>query len=496
MTVTADEMRAIERTAMAEGWTEESLMNLAGTQLGLALARQFPQPGTLIAYLGKGHNAGDALVAARILRDRFGWHIILRAAFPDADWAPLTREKWLELGAPAPLGPLQPADLPPRPWLLLDGLLGIGGSGPLRPPLLGMAAEMQQLRTHAGARLAAVDLPSGVHPDDGRIFSGSVVADITFMIGCAKRGLLTAQAMPATGALAIVPVPPLTSQYPAEQVLIAPQSLDIPLAPRPFEFHKGQAGRVGILAGSSRYAGAAVLTASAALRAGAGLVTLHAPGSACPSISHRCPPELIISPCDDPRDLLGLEYDSWVIGCGLHPPGEEFADGLLALIDGIRHPAVLDAEALNLIARRNRQDLLAAHHLVTPHPGEFRRLAPDLADLPREQAARHFARRFPATLLLKGSRTLVARGTDPLRCNSTGSPGMATGGQGDLLAGVVGALLPHHDLPNAASLAAWLCGRAAERALLEPGLSEESLLPSDLLQHLGGAFSDWRSSAR
>jgi NAD(P)H-hydrate epimerase len=117
--------------------------------------------------------------------------------------------------------------------------------------------------------------------------------------------------------------------------------------------------------------------------------------------------------------------------------------------------------------------------------------------LPREEAARRFADRVPATLLLKGCRTIVTRQGQPLWCNSTGTPGMATGGQGDLLAGVIGARLAIGDSPvDAAALGAWLCGRAAEVALNQENLSEESLAPSDVLHFLGAAFRDWKSSRR
>ena len=160
-------------------------------------------------------------------------------------------------------------------------------------------------------------------------------------------------------------------------------------------------------------------------------------------------------------------------------------------------PAVIDADALNLIARSGMTGILAERHVITPHPGEFRRLAPDLAGLPRESAARAFADRIPATLLLKGCRTLVTRRGQPLWCNATGHPGMATGGQGDLLAGVIGARLAIGDPPlEAAALAAWLCGRSAEIALNEPAISEESLTPSDVSRHLGGAFLDWKCTRR
>jgi ADP-dependent NAD(P)H-hydrate dehydratase / NAD(P)H-hydrate epimerase len=494
--VTICEMRALEAAALEAGWTEEQLMDLAGDQLAKAIAAFFPHPGTLVAYLGKGHNAGDALIALRVLRDRFGWKISLRPGFQKDDCAALTRKKWSELGGVETLEePLEPSGCD-FPLVLLDALLGIGSTGEIRSPLQALAEEMRQLRNTSGARIAAVDLPSGIDPDTGETFETSVTADVTFMIGAEKTGLLTEQAASHTGALSLVPVKPLTSITPAKR-LIAPQNLNTGKAPRNFQFHKGNAGKVGILAGSEFYTGAAVLAATGALRAGAGLVTIHAPSSCIERISARCTPEIIVKPCDNPADLLQLKYDSLVIGCGLGNIGKSFGKGLLQLLSESDLPTVLDADALNFIAKKEKHSVFKKTHILTPHPKEFERLAPEFASLQREEAAQQFVKNHPVTLLLKGSRTLVAQHEAPLWVNSTGSPGMACGGQGDLLAGVIGALLAARIQPlEAAALGAWLCGRAAERALTKSTLSEESLTPSDGIANLGGAFLDWKTSRR
>ena len=495
--VTISEMLALEANALSRGWTEERLLDLAGERLGRAIGRFFPEPGTVVGYLGKGHNAGDTLVALKILREVFGWRIGTRNAFPIEQCAPLTRRKWSELGNHPPL------DQPPEwrdlegPLLLLDGLLGSGASGPLRNPLLPLAEEMQRLRQIAGARVAAVDLPSGVDADSGEAFPGSVTADITFMIGSAKRGLLAGHAANASGALALVPVDPLLSEAPTDMELISPQSMDFAKAHRHFDFHKGMAGRVAIIAGSAQYTGAAVLAAVGALRGGGGLITLHVPAHAALAITARCTPEIIVRGYASVHELHDLPADSLVIGCGIGTLESTESSELLELIANTKIPTVIDADALNLIATSNKHRVLTDQHVLTPHPGEFQRLAPDLSGLPRESAARAFTDRFPCTLLLKGCRTIVTGASNPLWCNSTGTPGMSTGGQGDLLAGVLGSLLAVGNPPiESAALAAWLCGRAAEIAVNQPGISEESLTPSDVAHHLGGAYSDWRSSRR
>ena len=491
--VTAGEMQAIEEAAFQRGATAESLMDQAGERLGRAIARQFPTPGTATAFLGKGHNAGDALVALRILKGE-GWRVELRPAFPESAWADLTRKKHTELGAVSP-----PGDGPdlPRPWVLLDGLLGIGARGPLRGEVTAAAREMNRLKHEAGAWIAAVDLPSGVDPNTGEIHPGAVEADLTFMIGAPKRGLLLARAIAATGVLAIVPVDGLACEETGDLELISPTTFPSARSRRPFDFHKGQAGRVGLLAGSAAYTGAAVLAARGALRGGAGLVTLHVPEEAHAAVTAKAPVEAIVRSFARPQELLESTYDARVIGPGLGPTTAAFADDLRALLRRTEEPCVVDADALNLLAMTGGIGKLPAHHVLTPHPGEFRRLAPDLANLPREEAARVFARRHACVLLLKGARTIVTQGGDTLWCNATGTPGMASGGQGDVLSGVIGALLASGKSPlEAAALGAWLCGRASERAIFPGGQSEESLLAGDTIEHLGGAFRDWREAAR
>jgi NAD(P)H-hydrate epimerase len=495
--VTLAEMLALEADAIASSGSEEALLNAAGENLGWAIHRYFPTPGTLIGYLGKGHNAGDALVAMRVLRDHCGWNVEARLAFPISQCAPLTRKKWLELGLNHALA--QAPTPPPsrKNWVLLDGLVGTRGAGPLRAPLDGLAAEMAWLRNSHAARVAAVDLPSGIDPDTGEFFENSVRADVTFMIGSPKLGLLHGCAANAVGALALVEVASLHSQKAGEFELICPQSMDFGKAPRAFDFHKGLAGRVAILAGSECYSGAAVLAASGALRGGAGLVSLFTPASASRQISCKCPPEVMIRSCSSPQELLDFRFDALVVGCGLHPADGFLAPALTELIMECKAPVVIDAGALDLLSQSGKISQLSPRHILTPHPGEFAALAPDLAKLPREAAARLFTERCPASLLLKGSRTLITQKNQAIFCNSTGGPAMASGGQGDLLAGVIGARLAHGDSPmHAAALAAWVCGRSAEIALNQDHISEDSLLPSDVLNFLGAAFLDWRACRR
>ncbi len=487
----------MEAAAGVAGWPEARLLSHAGRRLGRALARYFPRAGTVVGYLGKGHNAGDAVVALGLLQREYGWRVVLRAAYPAEACAPLTRAVWEREEMPV-LCPGMPEwrDLP-RPLVLLDGLLGIGGAGALREPLAGLASEMAWLRRHAGARVAAVDGPSGVDSDTGEACEGAVVADVTLMIGAPKRGLMLGNAANHTGALALVPVEPLEPQGTGDFSFITPGGLEPAAMPRPFDFHKGMAGRVAILAGSAVYTGAAVLAATGALRAGAGFVVVYAPPEAAPVIAAKCPPEIIIRSCRDAAEMLDPVPDALVLGPGLGKPPSVSGESILRVLATAPQPAVVDADALNFLAESGRLDVLGKRHVLTPHPGEFRRLAPDLAELPREDAARRFADRQGCVLLLKGCRSLVAEPGGPLWCNGTGTPGMSTGGQGDVLAGVIAARMAIGDSPaTAASLGAWLCGRAAELAEDRSIGAAESMIPGDVLGHLGLAFRDWREGTR
>jgi len=324
------EMRAAEIAAMDAGWTEERLLDLAGTRLGHAIGHHFPQPGTAVGYLGKGHNAGDTLVALRVLRDDYGWKVTARCAFDIESCAPLTRRKWEELRLEKPLHGPPPCVAVPRPMVLLDGLLGIGASGALRGVIGELSAEMECLRQYSGAIVAAVDLPSGLDPDTGVAAPGTVTADITFLIGNAKSGALKSTAVNTVGALVLVPVEILATPATGPIEMIAPQEMDFGKAVRPFDFHKGLAGRVALVAGSPAYPGAAVLAATGTLRTGAGLVTLHVPEPCAATIAAKCPPEIIIRAYRLFRDLDIGACDACVVGCGL---GETDASGIADFID-------------------------------------------------------------------------------------------------------------------------------------------------------------------
>lgn len=486
-------MRELEEDAFRAGVSAEALMDKAGRRLGEVLARLYPRPGTAVAYVGRGNNGGDALVALAVLRS-VGWKIAVRSPFQPHELGVLPRRKLRQLPDVVLQGdPLASADLAP-PLLLIDGLLGIGARGPLRDPLGALAAEMNALRASGGAQIAAVDIPSGLNGDSGESYDGAVQADLTATIAVPKTGLVADAAINHVGRIEVIPLEELTPSITGDRITTA-ASLRPLLPPRAFDTHKGQAGRIGIVAGSRGLLGAAVLAAQGALRAGGGLVTVFVLEENYPLLLAAGPPaEAMVKPVSSYGEVLRDGHDVLVIGPGLGSLEGSPRSEILELLAQRDVPLVVDADALNAIAAEGPGEHLHEGMVVTPHPGEMLRLFPQAATMSRAQVAREFVKRYPCTLLYKGARTIVTAPGEDLFYNSTGSPGMATGGQGDVLCGLLAALLGGgHGALEAARASAWLAGRASEFAL-NGGESPESLLAGDTVKHLGAAFSALRKA--
>ena len=496
MIVSCDEMKALEKKAFASGVTTDSLMEEAGLQIARAICQFFPVPGLCVAFFGKGHNGGDALVAARHLAT-LGWRIELRSSFPENTWAKLTVEKQKKFSAADGNG----RDLEEiircknvHPFIVLDGLLGIGAHGPLREPVLGAACKINHLRANSNAQVFAIDLPTGLDGDTGEAADDCVVADFTLTIGFAKKGLIADTAPNFVGRLAVLPLSKLLMQKPdvdRYSTVAAGQFLAALLPRRKFDSNKGDYGRVGIVAGSVGAIGAAAMCADAALRCGAGLITLFAPPEIYAILASICTPEIMVREIESYREVLDTKLDVIAIGPGL---GKKYADDVLHLIEKSPQPMVVDADALNIISSdTSLLSRCAGKRLLTPHPVEMARLF-ETKNLERCEIAQKFTEQFPVTLLLKGSRTIIAERGAPFSYNTTGSPGMATGGMGDSLTGVCAALIGQGlSCYDAARLGAWVCGRAAELAIYHGARSEESLAATDLHSTLGEAFKQLRA---
>ena len=504
-------MRAAEEAAFASGVQVEALMNKAGAGVAQAVTKFFAKPGLCFVFAGKGHNAGDALFAAQCLQ-RCGWKIDVRLAFKEADCSELTRKKLADLqrrppeilgatpstirvtdvGGPVVELGVDAAEACPGaagPLVILDGLLGVGAKPPLREPIRTACRSINQLRTTMGAYVFAVDLPTGLDTDSGKMDRDCVVADFTVTIGFAKPGLLADGALNYVGRLEVVPLselqPPATKR---KEIISSPPAFLGLLPRRKYSSYKNQFGRIGVVAGSKGFFGAALMTSQAALRAGAGLVEVFVPEEIYEIVAAAAFMEAMVKPVESYRHLLKEKTDVWAVGPGL---GKSHAAEIIEVIEKAKQPMVLDADGLNIVSEKiSALKRCKGERLLTPHPGEMKRLFPREQES-RSKTATKFCDRFPVTLLLKGSRTIVAEHGRPLSYNTTGNPGMATGGMGDVLTGVCAGLVGQGlSLYDAARIGAWACGRAAEIAIFNGNQTEQSLLPRDVLDHLGDAFKE------
>ncbi len=482
MILTCEQMKAAEDALFATGVEAEPLMEKAGWGCVEAIRQFFPRPGQAILFVGPGHNGGDALVVGRHLREA-GWLVEARVATATEKLADLTRKKLAEFEA-TPNSSSNRATRGAR--IQVDGLLGIGARGALRGDVAPLAGTMNANRATGLSTTFAVDIPSGVDGNTGEPYGGAVLADFTLAIGEVKAGLLADAGINHVGRLVRIPLPEIVPlQGDSSQFSLQATELAARLPPLPFSTHKGQAGRIAIYAGSPGYAGAAVLCGLGALRAGGGLVSLLCDPEIQGLIAAKAAPEIMV------RDVHSdVTPDAIAIGPGLGP------DPPSGLIDRIREdscPMVVDADALNALAQNPDGGFtMPSNRLVTPHPGEFRRLAPDMEGS-RSELARAFVERHSVTLLLKGARTIIAAPERPLAFNSTGNPGMATGGIGDVLTGVCVALAARGlELYDAACVGSWLIGRAAEILVWEDGLAPEGISAGAIAEKLPFAIQGLR----
>ena len=513
-------MRTAEETAFAGGVSVEALMNKAGAGVAQAVTKFFQKPGRCIVFAGKGHNAGDALFAAQCL-ERCGWKIEVRLAFNEADCSNLMRKKLNDLRNTSARIPAwsssQEQDvgitilelfsygadqlsfaqekiagdayLGTAPLIILDGLLGVGARPPLRQPIRTACRGINKLRATTGAYVFAVDLPTGLDTDSGKADRDCVVADFTVTIGYAKPGLVADGALKYVGRIEIVPLDELwPPQTKPKQIIASPSVFRGLLPRRRYDSYKNQFGRIGVVAGSKGFVGAALMASQGALRVGAGLVEVFVPEEIYEIVAGAAFMEVMVKPVASYRNLLKEKVDVWAVGPGL---GKSRAAEILELVEKVKQPMVLDADGLNIVSEKTSVlRRCKGRRLLTPHPGEMKRLFPE-DQQSRAKTATKFCDRFPITLLLKGSRTIVAEGGRPVSYNTTGNPGMATGGMGDVLTGVCAGLLGQGLSPyDAARVGAWVCGRAAEIAIFNGNQSEQSLLPRDVLDHLGDAFKE------
>ncbi|GII75626.1 bifunctional NAD(P)H-hydrate repair enzyme [Sphaerisporangium rufum] len=487
---TSDEIRAAERKLMAR-LPEGTLMGRAAAGLAVACARALPRVygARVLLLVGAGDNGGDTLYAGALLARR-GARVDAVLAAPRAHAGGLAALR--RAGGRAAGLPDGPPDADPRLTglvrradLIMDGLVGIGGSGALREPY----AALARLAGGAPGVVVAVDVPSGVDASTGEIAGEAVRAHLTVTFGAVKAGLLVDPGASRAGTLLPVDIG-LGPDLPEPGVVALTGAEVAGLLPRPgAESDKYRRGVVGVVAGSDRFTGAAVLAVGGAVRAGAGLVRFAGAADPVRQVRARWPEAVtkIIAPEEGVAEVGRVQ--AWVLG-----PGMGTGDGALELARAVLAtdvPVLVDADGLTVTAREPGLLRRRAPTLITPHAGELGRLL----DVPagdvearRLHHARRAAAEFGVTVLLKGSTTVVAEEGGPVRVNRTGTPWLATGGTGDVLAGIAGAYLAAGlACADAAACAAHVHGLAGRAAATGPEGGEAPIAAMDVAERLPAA---------
>lgn len=436
--------------------------------------------GHVVVLAGSGHNGADALWAGVKLRDRGARVDVVVASAPRDEHGRVPLDQLAARGARrVGVDALAAADL------VIDGLVGVGFSGALRSPELAEAAS-------AARAVLAVDVPSGVNADTGAVAGAAVRADVTVTFGGLKPGLLLDPGAEYAGVVEVADIglaAHLTD--PVAEVLDA-DDVDLAMLEPPHESSKYSRGVVGVVAGSERYTGAAVLACGGAVRGGAGLAYLFSAAAAV-DVVRAAWPEVVAFADPDPERLADNErVGAWVVGPGLG--ADERGAALLHAVLASDRPVVIDADAITLVAEEKQLLKRTAPTVLTPHLGEFERLVGvgrDASAADRLGGARQAAADLGVTVLLKGTTTVIAVPDGSAYINPTGTPWLATAGTGDVLAGAVGALLAGGlDAGAAAAVATWLHGLAARLAATAGGHPEGAPIAA------GDVLSAWPDAVR
>ena len=484
--ITPAAMRAMERRYFdGTGTRSIDLMEKAARALCTAILSRYGNDKTIGFACGPGGNGGDGYACARMYREAGGRAFIVSAGAPTS---PDAAENLLRARA---AGVSEDAEVCPDIWV--DSLYGTGLSRAPTGPSAALIGRINADRA-SGSAVVAVDIPSGLNGLTGAAFAPCVHADLTCTFQYAKPGCLLGDGLDLAGKVLTLDIGIPASFYPEDSpALVDEEDVRAVLPKRPRNFHKGNAGHLLIVAGSFGMAGAAALCAMSALACGAGLVTIACPHSIVPMLQALVPcamcaplPETdgaISAGAVEALEKIIPGKDALVCGCGL---SRRAAPEVVQAVLSCGLPALLDADGLNILSESEAlKALLRPHHLLTPHPGEAARLLGRRVENPIEDALELKA--LGAQVLLKGAATVIPLGDRPL-VSISGTSGMAKGGSGDCLSGVIGALMAQHKgasgdaLALCAAVGSELHGLAGEKACQRRGM--RGMTPLDMIDAL------------
>ncbi|MGV8916428.1 MAG: NAD(P)H-hydrate dehydratase [Pseudomonas sp.] len=472
----AAQVRELDARLIAAGTPGFELMQRAAHATWRAVRRQWPEAREMTVFAGRGNNAGDGYLIAA-LAQRAGWQVLVLTV---GDTGKLSGDALLAYQEAIS------AQVSIKSWfvgvqlrgIVLDALLGTGLNGDVREPYLSAINAIN----NSGLLVAAVDVPSGLSADTGTILGVAVRADLTVTFIGLKLGLFTGDAPGLVGELVFDDLqadPAIVEQAPISARRLDP--LNLPrLAPRPRSAHKGMFGRVLLIGGDHGFGGSILMSAESCLRSGSGMVTLATRPEHVPAALVRMP-EVMSAGVVSSNQLAALIEPAAVLVVGPGLGQGSWGRSLLSAAANAPKPQVWDADALNQLAQG--WAVLPPNSVITPHPGEAARLlgiSIKQVQADRPAAAHALSQKFQAVVVLKGAGSLIADVDGRLALCDHGHPAMATAGLGDVLAGVIGALMAQKiSTFDAACLAVWLHACAGERAgLLGRGLAASDLIPT------------------
>ena len=507
--VTAQEMRQIDQQTIQQiGIPGVVLMEHAGSAVVRAIHGHFPECGSIAIVVGKGNNGGDGLVIARQLALSGQPIQIFLVSSPESFTGDALTNLRIAQNLDLSIIPiLSESELKEQKSqiasadLIVDSIFGTG----LRGRVCGLIGDIIECINDTGKPVVAIDLPSGLSADTGITEGACIQASYTVTMGLPKRGNLIHPGQGFTGQLEVADIGFPPSVIDAQNIQInwtQPSDAAQLLPARPTHSHKGTYGRVFVVAASTGMTGAAALTSAGALRVGAGLVTLGTPKS-LNSILEVKLTEVMTLPLPETADgSLALGAKSHItetvkrtksvlaIGPGLsqHPETVALVHSLICETDTL---TVIDADGINALSRsKDMLSSLSPQTVLTPHPGEMARLVGETVEtLERDRIgiAQRFAKDHNVTLVLKGAPTVIACGNGEVWINSTGNAGMATGGMGDVLTGLIAGLMAQKVLPfDAAVLGVYLHGLAAD--IVAESIGMHGLMAGDVLNNVPKAI--------
>lgn len=475
------QIRELEQLAAESGIDAYELMVRAGEAALKSLIKHWPTLKEITVCCGKGNNGGDGLVIARLAHQQ-GFKVTVYSLAQPTDYrGPAAQAAQACEKQGISIQPF-PAPLCFEGGVIIDALLGSGLKGEIQSPYTEIITAINE----AEEPVLAVDVPSGVNADTGEVQATAVKADLTINFIGLKQGLYTVRAPAYCGKLVLASLGLPNSLF--TQVKTHTQLLDwsyvqslLPLQ-RKRDAHKGNYGHVLVIGGDYGMGGAVRMAAEAAARVGAGLVTVATRPEHVPIVSGSRP-ELMCYQVAEADDLESLLESATVVVIGPGLGKSDWAKALLNKVLLTRTPKVLDADSLNLLAE---SPIYREDWILTPHPGEASRLlnvSCHEIQSNRFKAIRQLAQRYRGVVVLKGAGTLIKGREEEISVCSAGNPGMATGGMGDILSGVIGGLLAQRlSFMMAAQAGVFIHSLAADRAAKEGG--ERGLLATDLFPHL------------